>query len=77
MFFGFGWAVLGGFLLTATRNWVKIRGYHGLALIYLVIVWLAERASRKSGSGRFAASRLLHRQQPVPRRRSSSCCSFR
>ena len=45
MFFGFGWAVLGGFLLTATKNWVKIRGYHGLALIYLVIVWLAERAA--------------------------------
>src|SRR5262245_58037929 len=22
MFFGFGWAVLGGFLLTATKNWV-------------------------------------------------------
>ena len=45
MFFGFGWAVLGGFLLTATKNWVKIRGYHGLALIYLVVVWLAERAA--------------------------------
>ena len=45
MFFGFGRAVLGGFLLTATKNWVKIRGYHGLALIYLVIVWLAERAA--------------------------------
>jgi uncharacterized protein involved in response to NO len=29
MFFGFGWAMLGGFLLTATKNWVKIRGYHG------------------------------------------------
>lgn len=45
MFFGFGWAVLGGFLLTSTKNWVKIRGYHGPALIYLVIVWLAERAA--------------------------------
>jgi uncharacterized protein involved in response to NO len=29
MFFGFGWAVLGGFLLTSTKNWVQIRGYHG------------------------------------------------
>jgi uncharacterized protein involved in response to NO len=44
MFFGFGWAVLGGFLLTATRNWVKIRGYHGQALILLVSAWLLERA---------------------------------
>jgi uncharacterized protein involved in response to NO len=44
MFFGFGWAVLGGFLLTATKNWVQIRGYHGAALIYLAAAWLFERA---------------------------------
>ncbi|MBE2259488.1 MAG: NnrS family protein [Candidatus Accumulibacter sp.] len=44
MFFGFGWAVMGGFLLTATKNWVKIRGYHGVALIVLVGAWLLERA---------------------------------
>ncbi len=44
MFFGFGWAVLGGFLLTSTKNWVKIRGYHGNALIVLVAAWLLERA---------------------------------
>ena len=30
MFFGFGWAVLGGFLLTATKNWVRVRGYSRL-----------------------------------------------
>ncbi|MCX7192326.1 MAG: NnrS family protein, partial [Proteobacteria bacterium] len=44
MFFGFGWAVLGGFLLTATRSWVKVRGYHGFALMFLVFAWLLERA---------------------------------
>ncbi|MCX7165264.1 MAG: NnrS family protein [Rhodocyclales bacterium] len=44
MFFGFGWAVLGGFLLTSTKNWVQIRGYHGAALIYLMAAWLFERA---------------------------------
>jgi uncharacterized protein involved in response to NO len=44
MFFGFGWAVLGGFLLTASKNWVKVRGYHGLPLILLVAAWLLERA---------------------------------
>jgi len=44
MFFGFGWAVLGGFLLTASKNWVKVRGYHGYALMLLVAVWLFERA---------------------------------
>jgi len=43
MFFGFGWAVLGGFLLTATKNWVKVRGYYGQALIFLVAAWLFER----------------------------------
>lgn len=43
MFFGFGWAVLGGFLLTATKNWVKVRGYHGQALMFLVFAWLFER----------------------------------
>lgn len=43
MFFGFGWAVLGGFLLTATKNWVKVRGYHGPALMFLACAWLFER----------------------------------
>ena len=43
MFFGFGWAVLGGFMLTATKNWVKIRGYHGPFLMMLVLFWLVER----------------------------------
>jgi len=44
MFFGFGWAVLGGFLLTASRSWVKVRGYHGQTLMWLVAAWLFERA---------------------------------
>ncbi len=43
MFFGFGWAVLGGFLLTASKNWVKVRGYHGTALMFLAAAWLFER----------------------------------
>ena len=45
MFFGFGWAVLGGFLLTSTKNWVKIRGYHGSILLVLVILWLVDRVA--------------------------------
>ena len=43
MFFGFGWAVLGGFLLTATKNWVRVRGHHGLMLMFLAAAWLFER----------------------------------
>lgn len=43
MFFGFGWALLGGFLLTATKNWVSIRGRHGRTLILLIALWLLDR----------------------------------
>lgn len=43
MFYGFGWALLGGFLLTASKNWVSVRGCHGAALMGLVVLWLLER----------------------------------
>jgi len=43
MYFGFGWAMLGGFLLTASKNWLKIRGYHGGWLVFLVAAWCFER----------------------------------
>jgi uncharacterized protein involved in response to NO len=49
MFFGFGWAVLGGFLLTATKNWVSIRGYHGAALACLAAAWVIERVGMGFG----------------------------
>lgn len=43
MLFGFGWAVLGGFLLTASKNWVSVRGLHGGPLALAVALWLVER----------------------------------
>ena len=43
MFYGFGWALLGGFLLTASKNWVAVRGHHGLPLLLLTVAWLLER----------------------------------
>lgn len=49
MFFGFGWAVLGGFLLTSTKNWVNIRGYHGPALMLLAAAWILERIGMAFG----------------------------
>lgn len=49
MFFGFGWALLAGFLLTASKNWLAIRGYHGTALIYLTGAWLLERLTINGG----------------------------
>lgn len=45
MFYGFGFAVLGGFLLTASKNWVKQRGYYGRALQWLVAAWVLERVA--------------------------------
>jgi len=43
LFFGFGFAVLGGFLLTASKNWVSVRGLHGPGLAVAVALWLVER----------------------------------
>jgi len=43
MLYGFGWAALGGFLLTSSKNWVKIRGVHGAGLIFLFTLWVLER----------------------------------
>lgn len=51
MFFGFGWAVMGGFLLTATKNWVQVRGYHGASLVVLVAAWIFERIGMAFGGG--------------------------
>ena len=49
MFFGFGGAVLVGFLLTSTKNWVSVRGYHGHALMLLSAAWLLERTAVSAG----------------------------
>jgi uncharacterized protein involved in response to NO len=65
MFFGFGWAVLGGFLLTSTKNWVQIRGYHGAALAFLAAAWLFERAGM--GSAALAGLAVPNVEQAVPR----------
>jgi uncharacterized protein involved in response to NO len=43
MFFGLGGAVLIGFLLTASKNWVKVRGIHGRGLMILVVLFAFER----------------------------------
>lgn len=43
MLFGFGGAVLFGFLLTASKNWVNVRGIHGTGLMIFVGIWIFER----------------------------------
>ena len=43
MIFGFGSAIIAGFLLTAIQNWTSIPGVKGKVLIYLVGLWIAGR----------------------------------
>ncbi|MGA9395391.1 MAG: NnrS family protein [Azonexus sp.] len=59
MFFGFGWAVLGGFLLTASKNWVGVRGYHGATLMFLAAAWVFERIGMSFGANWPSALFLL------------------
>ncbi len=51
MFYGFGWAVLGGFLLTASKNWLGVRGWHGGALVFLAAAWVFDRLAMSFGAG--------------------------
>ncbi|MDP2170455.1 MAG: NnrS family protein [Rhodocyclaceae bacterium] len=51
MFYGFGWAALGGFLLTASKNWVGVRGWHGSALMLLAAAWVFDRLAMSLGAG--------------------------
>jgi uncharacterized protein involved in response to NO len=50
MFYGFGWAALGGFLLTATKNWIGVRGWHGGALVFLAAAWVLDRIAMSFGA---------------------------
>ncbi|MBL4764887.1 MAG: NnrS family protein [Colwellia sp.] len=43
MIFGFGGAIIAGFLLTAVQNWTGVRGAQGTTLLVLFLLWLAGR----------------------------------
>lgn len=43
MIFGFGAAIIAGFLLTAVQNWTGVRGAQGMTLLLLFLLWLAAR----------------------------------
>lgn len=43
MIFGFGCAIIAGFLLTAIQNWTGVRGAQGTTLLVLFLLWLAGR----------------------------------
>ena len=50
MIYGYGLAVIAGFLLTAARNWTGIQTLKGSALLGLVCLWAAARACFLFGS---------------------------
>ena len=43
MIFGFGCAIIAGFLLTAVQNWTASRGIQGPMLLVLFLLWLSAR----------------------------------
>src|SRR5690606_8657790 len=61
--FGFGLAIIAGFLLTAAENWTGIPGPSGRALGVLVALWLVGRVA---GLGGLAGGWLLARQVLFP-----------
>ncbi|HLV60526.1 MAG TPA: NnrS family protein [Fredinandcohnia sp.] len=56
MIFGYAFAVIAGFLLTAARNWTGQNTAHGPALLGLVALWLLGRLAM---AGVFGASRIV------------------
>ena len=51
MVFGYGMAVIAGFLLTAVKNWTGVQTLHGLPLLLLVLLWLVARILILGGAG--------------------------
>jgi len=43
MVFGYGMAVIAGFLLAAVKNWTGVQTLHGIPLLLLFLSWLAAR----------------------------------
>ena len=43
MIFGYGLAVIAGFLLTAVKNWTGVQTLHGLPLLLLFLLWSVAR----------------------------------
>jgi len=50
MVFGYGMAVIAGFLLTAVRNWTGVQTLHGLPLLLLFLLWLTARLLLAGGT---------------------------
>jgi len=50
MIYGYGMAIIAGFLLAAVRNWTNVQTLHGWPLMLLALVWLLARLIPFSGS---------------------------
>ena len=51
MIFGYGMAVIAGFLLTAVKNWTGVQTLHGIPLLLLFLLWLTARLLLLVGGG--------------------------
>lgn len=58
MLYGYGLAVVAGFLLTAVRNWTGVQTLHGKALMALFALWCAARVFFLFGTDLLAAAAL-------------------
>ena len=51
MIYGYGMAVIAGFLLTAVKNWTGVQTLHGIPLLLLFLLWLTARLLLLAGGG--------------------------
>lgn len=59
MLYGYGLAVIAGFLLTAVKNWTGIQTLHGKALIALFALWVVARLLMLVGTSFIALAALF------------------
>jgi uncharacterized protein involved in response to NO len=55
MVFGYGMAVIAGFLLTAVKNWTGVQTLYGIPLLLLVLLWLCARLLLLAGGAELLA----------------------
>ncbi|MDX2457203.1 MAG: NnrS family protein [Gammaproteobacteria bacterium] len=58
MIFGYGMAVIAGFLLTAIKNWTGVQTLYGIPLLLLFLLWLTARLLLAGGDGVLAWAAL-------------------
>ncbi|MGB5179007.1 MAG: NnrS family protein [Gammaproteobacteria bacterium] len=58
MVYGYGMAVIAGFLLTAVRNWTGVQTLHGIPLLLLLLLWLTARLLLAGDAGLLAWAAL-------------------